>query len=372
MKYLPNSQDDLPERSMKDSHDYGVIPLLNNFQLRDKYIATSGHVRLGRLMEDMDLFAGHIAFKHAYYPGVPEGLPSPIVIVTISVSQIEFLDFIKVPPDLDVRLSGHVSWVGNTSLEIAVWIHQFSNGVWNQITRALFLMASRNSINTGAAFVNRLKFNSEEEKKLFAGGEERKLNRKKKMKESLLTTVPTAEELHTIHSLFVDTISSKELFSNKRILPSNSKWMHDTVQSSLIFCHPQHRNIHNKIFGGFLMRHALELSWIIGFMHGLNIPKLVRISDIGFYHPVEVGSIVKMFGCITYTEDNFIQIFVIAEALGPMKLESKESIVFNFTYDLGKKTDNVIPQSYPEAIQYLDGRRNFKNKIHLEIGDSIL
>ena len=166
---------------------------------------------------------------------------------------------------MDVRLSGHVSWVGNTSLEIAVWIHQFSKGAWNQITRALFLMASRNSINTGAAFVNRLKFNSEDEKKLFAGGEgnflnyvkwtfskshvkqldfyfkERKLNRKKKMKESLLTTVPTAEELHTIHSLFVNTISSKELFSKKRILPSNCKWMHDTVQSSLIFCHPQVR-----------------------------------------------------------------------------------------------------------------------------------
>ena len=37
-------------------------------------------------------------------------------------------------------------------------------------------MASRNSINTGAAFVNRLKFNSEEEKKLFAGGEGNFLN----------------------------------------------------------------------------------------------------------------------------------------------------------------------------------------------------
>ena len=67
MKYLPNSQDDLPERSMKDSYDHGVIPLLTNFQLRDKYIATSGHVRLGRLMEDMDLFAGIKRFKMIIY-----------------------------------------------------------------------------------------------------------------------------------------------------------------------------------------------------------------------------------------------------------------------------------------------------------------
>lgn len=58
MQYLPTSQNELPPRSMKDSFMAALIPLSSDTSLQDKYITFLGHVRVGRLLEDMDIFAG--------------------------------------------------------------------------------------------------------------------------------------------------------------------------------------------------------------------------------------------------------------------------------------------------------------------------
>lgn len=59
IQYLPNSQSELPARSMKDSFMAALIPLSSDNSLQDKYITFLGHVRVGRLLEDMDIFAGN-------------------------------------------------------------------------------------------------------------------------------------------------------------------------------------------------------------------------------------------------------------------------------------------------------------------------
>lgn len=60
MQYLPNSQNELPARSMQDSFMAALIPLSSDTKLQDKYITFLGHVRVGRLLEDMDIFAGRV------------------------------------------------------------------------------------------------------------------------------------------------------------------------------------------------------------------------------------------------------------------------------------------------------------------------
>lgn len=58
LQYLPKSRDELPPRKMQDSFTSALIPLGSDMALQDKYVTFLGSVRLGRLMEDMDLFAG--------------------------------------------------------------------------------------------------------------------------------------------------------------------------------------------------------------------------------------------------------------------------------------------------------------------------
>lgn len=57
LKHEPKPEN-VPARSMQDSFTSAVIPLSTEASLRDRYVTFLGHVRLGRLMEDMDLFAG--------------------------------------------------------------------------------------------------------------------------------------------------------------------------------------------------------------------------------------------------------------------------------------------------------------------------
>jgi len=61
-RYEPKSRNELPTRSMQDSFTSAIIPLSTDLVLQDKYVTFLGHVRLGRLMEDMDLFAGNLSF----------------------------------------------------------------------------------------------------------------------------------------------------------------------------------------------------------------------------------------------------------------------------------------------------------------------
>lgn len=169
-KYEPKSYDDLPDRSMQDSFTSAIIPLSNDSILQDKYVTFMGSVRHGRLMEDMDLFACWIIHKHLCMPKHPMDVPLPYTFVTILVDKMDFTNY-PLKYNGDIRLSGHVSWVGKSSVEVVVWLEQHDNGLWHKITRALFLFASRNSTNSKAQIINRLVPADEKERNILVGGE---------------------------------------------------------------------------------------------------------------------------------------------------------------------------------------------------------
>lgn len=172
-------------------------------------------------------------------------------------------------PDADIRLSGHVSWVGKSTMEVVVWLEQFQHGEWQKITRAIFLMAARNSTNTRSAIVNSLTATNDEEKKILDGGIgeltitrqgttmhyykkisannflwifhilARKLRRSEVQKSNLLRMTPDINEQHIIHQLFLDTVDSNDLTFERRVLPPNGCWISDTSVTNIINSHPE-------------------------------------------------------------------------------------------------------------------------------------
>merc|ERR1719391_46297 len=113
---------------MIDSYDSAIIPLGSDAVLRDRYLNPQGGVRIGRLLEDMDVFAVHLVFKHVLNPRQGEGQASPFSIVTALVDQIDFTG--KIHADSDIRMSGHVTWVGRSSAESTLFLEQQVEGVW--------------------------------------------------------------------------------------------------------------------------------------------------------------------------------------------------------------------------------------------------
>ena len=57
--------------------------------MREKYMTSHKTVRIGRLLEDLDIFAVTLCYKHILNPKQPSGVTSPYSIVTACVDQID-------------------------------------------------------------------------------------------------------------------------------------------------------------------------------------------------------------------------------------------------------------------------------------------
>jgi acyl-coenzyme A thioesterase 9 len=60
MEYLPKTVNELPPRKMSDSFVSAVIPLKDQSHIRERYVTFDGNVRIGRVLEDMDIFSGMV------------------------------------------------------------------------------------------------------------------------------------------------------------------------------------------------------------------------------------------------------------------------------------------------------------------------
>ncbi|KAJ8961189.1 hypothetical protein NQ318_008872 [Aromia moschata] len=360
LQYLPTSQEELPKRSMGDSFVAGLIPLSTDKRLQDKYVTFLGRVRVGRLLEDMDMFAVMVAFKHIVNPKQPENEPFAYTIVTALLDRIDFTEFVPKPKE-DIKISGHVSWVGKSSLEVVVWLEQEMDGTWHRITRALFVLAARNSTNSAAAIVNAIEPANERETKILSGGESRKQQRINIVRKHVSKVMPDQAEQKLIYDLYLRTTKVKSISSiRNRRLPPRCVWMHESSLSNIVFSHPEDRNIHNTVFGGFIMRQAEELSWALGFMYSKYRPVLRSISDINFQQPIAVGSLIQLHAYVVFTQMNFMQLMIFAETFDPTTGNSDQTNTFHFTYEVPELVNECVPLTYHQAMMYLDGRRHFQ------------
>ena len=142
LKILPTDQSQLPARRMLDSFDSAIIPVASDPEFREKYLGSSGNIRVGRLLEDIDIFSVHLVYKHVLNPLRPADMVvSPWMIVTGLVDQIDFTGVLR--PDCDIRISGHVTWVGQSSAETTLHLEQAFDGSWVKITEARFVLVAR-------------------------------------------------------------------------------------------------------------------------------------------------------------------------------------------------------------------------------------
>lgn len=93
----------------------------------------------------------------------------------------------------------------------------------------------------------------------------RKKLRMLREKQSRFSQQPNDFEQKLIHDIFVKTIDLDNRTFNARHITSGAVWMEEAVMSNIVFSHPEDRNAHNAVFGGFLMRHALEISWALAY-----------------------------------------------------------------------------------------------------------
>jgi len=368
-EYLPKEQNELPPRSMNDSYDRAIVPLSTDLALQNKYTTTFKGLRMGRLLEDMDHFAVWIVMKHIYNPKQPLDVPTPYVVVTLLVDDV-IINANRFP-DKDLIISGQVTYVGKTSLEITLWLEQIHGNRFERITRAHFVFVARDPTNTSSVMVNNLVPVGEREKNLMILSAKKNEDRKMARQNSILNKMPTPEEQSLIYETFLKTVDQKEPIIGNTVLPAASVWMDDTKIETNILCHPEDRNLHNTVFGGYLMRVATELAFLVASVHSKTRVASQAINSITFRKPVPIGSRLKLIGKICYTSGRVMIVEIIAKV---EEMESKKSLTSNSFYHVfvaPNNVDAVLPKNYHDSMLYIDGRRRYLDFVaHLEKGQT--
>lgn len=84
-----------------------------------------------------------------------------------------------------------------------------------------------------------------------------------------------------------------------------------------------------------------------------------------FHRAVAVSSAIKMMAHLLYTEQNYMEIVVVAEVFDPKSGDHTTTNVFYYTFSNVEKVPQIFPRTYHEAMWYLDGRRRFRSAVGL-------
>ena len=115
----------LSARKTTDSSIKMIMPFSNDLELRERYINFFGALRLGKLLEDLDLIAGQVAYKHT------EGWERGLTIVTAACDRIDLLGDLR--SDRDLQFLASINWVGKSSLEVGIRISSKKPKTWKEL-----------------------------------------------------------------------------------------------------------------------------------------------------------------------------------------------------------------------------------------------
>ncbi|CAI6094693.1 unnamed protein product [Clonostachys chloroleuca] len=385
---------DLTPKKMSDSYYSAILPLAQDKWLLDTYLNSSGHIRLGSLVMDLDALAGIIAARHT-----GDGVSN----VTAAVDRISIQH--PLMEICDLELSGQVTYAtGRSSMEVSVQVSKARpegeearpedvmitcaftfvsldpatklyvarHAIWDNTTNFIYMLiyALFRPVPVAPLIVE-----TPEEKSLFAKGEQNYNAKKALRKRSLLETSPDDEESALIHDMWKkETKYRNPQYPNIR--PEDQIYMSDTVLKSAMIMQPQDRNRHNfMIFGGFLLKQTFELAFCCAASVSHSRPNFLALDPSTFENPVPVGSVLYLRASVAYTEpesregdpSKFTKVHVRVDSkVRDVEHGTKKSTgMFNYTF-LVEKQLQVIPKSYEEFMIWTDARRRAKNALNID------
>jgi len=151
---------------------------------------------------------------------------------------------------------------------------------------ANFIFVARDSKTGKAAPVNRLSPETAQEKVLFEQAEARS-NLRKRKRGGEKKEFENGEK-NRLKAL----LAEGRIFCDMPALADrDSILLKDTSLENALICQPQQRNIHGRIFGGFLMHRAFELAFSTAYAFAGLVPYFLEVDHVDFLRPVSVSSI---------------------------------------------------------------------------------
>lgn len=358
-----HAQSELITKTPLQSRTSIMYKFSSDYVLWEQYRNHWNGVRMGKLLEDLDGLAGIISYKHCSNNNVTT---RPLLLVTASVDKIVLKKPISIEADLTI--TGAVTWVGRSSMEIQLEVTQTTEEALDSSDSvalvANFTFVARDSSTGKSALVNHLQPETDRERKLWEEAEERNKMRKQRRihKQNQNKEIDDGEK-DRLNKLLAE---GRVFCDMPALADRDSILIKNTYLQNSLICQPQQRNVHGRIFGGFLMRRAFELAVATTYTFAGSAPCFLEVDHVDFLRPVDVGDFLRLKSCVLYTElqnpdQPLINVEVVAHVARPECRSSEVSNKFYFTFTVhseavrnGVKIRNVVPVTEEEARRVLE------------------
>jgi len=402
---VPSPKHPAGQRRTDDSWLEMVLPFAEQTKLRESMMLDDGKtIRYGKLFELLDALAADVAYRHC---GCGGGRSSELTIVTASVDGMK--NFANIHIVDDIKMQGYITYAGTSSMEVTIDIIATREDGEDKLAETKYIMVARNG--QAAGIIPGLLLANQEAIELFEKGEERARTRRARAQQSLSVSPPRPEEAHLIHNLYLQSIkqrrvrtdmsnydqqvfsmllqgelllekastgeatkegqeaatgtaTSADLLNYYRNMKSenNSKWLRDTRYKSAQLMHVQNRNVHGKIFGGYIMKKAFEIANVAAVcFFGEQHPHFVFIDDIQFVRPMNVGSLAEFTSTVVYSHQGHIVVQVVVSTVDIVSGNKQKTNVLTYIFRTSVEDKpmqyEVIPKDYHEIVLYLEGKR---------------
>ena len=274
-----------------DSSITRTLPFSSEVSLRRRYLLVDEPVkanfRFGLLLEILDKLAEETALAciRRFHP---DGR-----VVTAAIDSIR----LRHAPDItrDMVLRARVNYVGRTSVEIGVRVEQPGDPPAH-VASCYFTMVARAGAGANARSVALppLEHLEDLERKRAAKARERReaYQRSRDAAEE----PPTREEYALLARLH--TAQEQPEFSG--LLAGR------LTTSGWEITYPEHENVPEKIFGGYVVHRAFMYATICAEAVAPDRPVVVSVNRINFHHPVRIGDKLHFVSRATYTGQSSI------------------------------------------------------------------
>ncbi len=331
-----------------------ILPMTSDEALRRRFMILDepieANMRFGLLLEVLDKVAEEAALNYVnrFYPEAR--------VVTAAIDNI----VIRHVTDMsrDVHFKARINHVGRSSLEIGIRVEQPGDPV-RHIASCYFTMVARSGIGEGAVSVvlPGLEYGEEIEQQRAAKALQRREEYKKQ--QALLLEPPSREEFEMLTSLHAaqDEPGFNGLLTGQ--LTANA-WER---------MYPEQENVPKKIFGGYLIRRAYELSSICCEQVAPQRPIPAAVNRINFFHPVRMGDTLHYTARVVYTSGSLICVEANIERISRDRTTKALSNSCLFTFvNVDEALQHqpvpvVYPTNYGEDARYLAAHRSCQTLI---------
>jgi len=348
-------------KTPRDSEIRVEYPFQTNPLLAESYKSPWNTMRLGKLFEDLDALAGNIAFYHVRQEG--EDSENHPLIVTASVDRIRLRHPSPLMPT-DQTLSGRVTYVGTSSMEIRM--HCASTSEKEPWLEAFFTFVTLDPHTKKPMHITPLLPETPQEQADFQVGEQRAALKKARRKQQQQHATKAGGEDSTVDQTAQGLLQQARPLLLLPHMPTSNTTMNciqmsETQMQNALIAQPQSRNLHNRIFGGFLMRRAFELAFANAHVFGGARPVFKEVDEVSFHAPVDVGDLLVFNSRVLYTSSNtqhqqdnhnnneypLVHLEVEAWVTVPEEADVKLSNQFYFTFAIVGNNDEGAPPSEP-------------------------